>query len=79
MQYQEGYKNGHYRYPNATSHQELTGDFYGNDNGLCEQYDDCIFTIDLGSYQGHGSLLYYTDLLLNGGNTYLYIYSYQGY
>ena len=29
----------------------------GNDNGLCETDETCLFTPNIGSYQGHGSLV----------------------
>ncbi len=38
---------------NAT---EIIGDNIGNDNGLCESDETCLFTPNIGSYQGHGGL-----------------------
>lgn len=35
---------------------EIIGDAKGNENGLCESNEDCIFTPNLGAYQGHGLL-----------------------
>ena len=35
---------------NAT---ELAGDFSGNDNGLCESFEQCLYTPNIGAYQGH--------------------------
>ena len=34
---------------------ERLGDFIGNDNGFCESNETCIYTRNIGSYQGHGS------------------------
>ncbi len=39
---------------NATE-QMRDGD--GNDNGLCESGETCVFTPNLGAYQGHGALV----------------------
>ena len=36
---------------------EIMGDGIGNDNGLCETDETCLFTPNIGSYQGHGSLV----------------------
>lgn len=33
---------------------EILGDEIGNDNGLCESNEDCIYTPNFGSYQGTG-------------------------
>jgi parallel beta-helix repeat protein len=35
---------------------EISGDFRGNDNGLCESDEDCMETPNIGAYQGHGEL-----------------------
>ena len=32
-------------------------DLIGNDNGLCESGETCLYTPNLGSYQGHGALV----------------------
>jgi len=37
---------------------ELMFDGEGNDNGLCESYEDCLYTPNIGAYQGHGTLEY---------------------
>jgi len=29
----------------------------GNDNGLCESDETCLFMPNIGSYQGHGALV----------------------
>lgn len=36
---------------------EIMGDGMGNENGLCESNETCLFTPNIGSYQGHGSLV----------------------
>lgn len=36
---------------------EIIGDDIGNDNGLCESGENCLYTPNIGSYQGHGSLV----------------------
>ncbi len=36
---------------------EIMGDGIGNDNGLCESNETCLYTPNIGSYQGHGSLV----------------------
>jgi len=38
--------------PNA---QEVAGDSIGNDNYLCEAGETCLYTPNIGSYQGHGT------------------------
>jgi parallel beta-helix repeat protein len=38
--------------------REIIDDGLGNDDGLCEDGEDCIFTPNIGSYQGHGTLLF---------------------
>ena len=35
---------------------EIMGDEIGNDNGLCETDETCLYTPNIGSYQGHGTL-----------------------
>ncbi len=35
---------------------ELIGDSIGNENGICEKYENCIYSPNLGAYQGHGSI-----------------------
>ncbi len=32
------------------------GDDSGSDNGLCETDETCLYTPNIGSYQGHGDL-----------------------
>lgn len=36
---------------------EVVGDYVGNENGLCESGERCVFMPNLGAYQGHGPLL----------------------
>jgi parallel beta-helix repeat protein len=36
---------------------EVLMDDIGNDNGLCESNETCLYTPNIGSYQGHGSLV----------------------
>ena len=36
---------------------EISGDSIGNDNYLCESGETCLYTPNIGSYQGHGALL----------------------
>jgi len=35
---------------------EIMDDGIGNDNGLCETDETCLYTPNIGSYQGHGAL-----------------------
>ncbi len=35
---------------------ELMGDGIGDEDGLCESNEDCLFTPNIGHYQGHGDL-----------------------
>lgn len=35
---------------------EITGDALGNDNGLCEANEACVYTPNIGSYQGQAGL-----------------------
>ena len=36
---------------------EIMGDGIGNDNTLCESNETCLYTPNIGSYQGHGNLV----------------------
>jgi parallel beta-helix repeat protein len=36
---------------------EINDDGIGNDNSLCESGETCLFTPNMGSYQGHGDLI----------------------
>lgn len=35
---------------------EINGDGIGNDDGLCETSEDCIYTPNVGAYQGEGTI-----------------------
>ena len=48
---------------------EILDDGIGNDNGLCESGETCLFTPNNGSYQGHGALISagtFTDGVITG-------------
>lgn len=48
---------------------EIVGDYIGDDDGLCESNETCLFTPNSGSYQGHGNLVSagaFTDGTLTG-------------
>ncbi|MDX1960949.1 MAG: hypothetical protein SFU98_20435 [Leptospiraceae bacterium] len=36
---------------------EILNDGVGNENGLCEANEDCLLTPNIGSYQGHGTII----------------------
>lgn len=36
---------------------EILDDGIGNENGLCESNETCLYTPNIGSYQGHGNLI----------------------
>jgi hypothetical protein len=36
---------------------EILNDGIGNENGLCESGETCLYTPNIGSYQGHGNLI----------------------
>ncbi|MDH4275745.1 MAG: hypothetical protein OEW08_11965, partial [Gammaproteobacteria bacterium] len=36
---------------------EIFGDGVGNENGLCESNEVCLYTPNIGSYQGHGAII----------------------
>jgi hypothetical protein len=36
---------------------EVLADDIGNDNGLCESNETCLYTPNIGAYQGHGALV----------------------
>ncbi|MDX1959083.1 MAG: hypothetical protein SFU98_10960 [Leptospiraceae bacterium] len=36
---------------------EIFGDGVGNENGICESGEECIYTPNIGAYQGHGNLI----------------------
>ncbi len=46
--------------------QEIIGDNIGNDNGLCESGEACMYSANIGAYQGEGSIVgpcTFTDVL----------------
>ena len=48
---------------------EILDDNIGNNNGLCESDETCLYTPNIGSYQGHGNLISagtFTDGTLTG-------------
>ena len=53
---------------------EIMDDDVGDDDGLCEAAEHCIFTPNIGSYQGHGSL----EELTTVGDITLYNYEENG-
>lgn len=59
---------------------ELFDDDVGNDNGLCESHEDCLFTPNIGTYQGHGEPILVPDFYGAGtiNNVTLYTYQEQG-
>jgi hypothetical protein len=70
---------------------EVIGDGIGNENGFCESNEACIFTPNVGAYQGHGNLVSASTTVANtptcsdigtGGtitNVTLYKYENNGY
>ena len=46
---------------------EISGDGIGNDNVLCESGETCLFTPNMGAYQGDGALIS-TGTFDNTGN-----------
>ena len=36
---------------------EIIDDSIGNENGLCESNETCLYSPNLGGYQGHGNLI----------------------
>lgn len=37
---------------------EITDDFLGNNDGFCESNERCVWSPNIGAYQGHGDLVY---------------------
>jgi hypothetical protein len=70
---------------------EIIGDGIGNENGFCESNEACLFTPNIGAYQGHGNLVSASTTVANtptcsdigtGGsitNVTLYKYESNGY
>lgn len=47
---------------------EITGDMIGDDDGLCESNEACIYTPNIGAYQGHGDFTAHKcTFVQNGG------------
>lgn len=60
---------------------EIIGDEIGNDNGLCESSESCIYSPNPGAYQGHGDYRSKTCAFQNGtiSNVKMYAYPNNGY
>ena len=62
---------------------EIMNDGTGNENGLCESQEACLYTPNLGAYQGHGNLVELTGSAIGAGATMksitLYKYETNGY
>ena len=60
---------------------EIVGDEIGNDNGLCESSEACIYSPNPGAYQGHGDYRKRTCAFQNGtiSNVTMYAYPNNGY
>lgn len=58
---------------NAT---EILGDVIGDDDGLCESSEACIYTPNIGAYQGHGDFTTRTCAFQNGTVTGVTMYAY---
>jgi hypothetical protein len=60
-----------------TNAAEISGDGIGNDNGLCESNDACIYTPNFGAYQGEGDYTAAgTCLFQNGTVSGVQLYAY---
>jgi len=58
---------------------EIMGDAIGDDDGLCNSNESCLYTSNIGSYQGHGELVrsgVFEDSII-GGITGVRIYQYE--
>jgi hypothetical protein len=55
---------------------EIFEDGIGNDNGLCESNESCIYTPNIGAYQGEGSLQAISSSFTNGNITNVKLYQY---
>lgn len=60
---------------------EINGDDIGNDNTLCETGEECLYTPNIGSYQGHGNLIPAGSIGTGGTieNVKLWKYEFNGY
>lgn len=55
---------------------EISGDGIGNENTLCESGETCLYTPNIGSYQGHGPLVN-TGTFFNGTLTGITLLKYE--
>ncbi len=55
---------------------EIIGDEIGNDNGLCESNEACIYAPNIGAYQGEGDYTTKTCAFQNGTVTGVQLYAY---
>ena len=55
---------------------EIIGDELGNDNGLCESGEACIYAPNIGAYQGDGDYTTRTCVFQNGTVTGVQMYAY---
>lgn len=60
---------------------EIHGDGSGNDNTLCESGETCLYTPNIGAYQGHGTLVPAATIGAGGAveNVELLEYEFNGY
>ncbi|RME92229.1 MAG: right-handed parallel beta-helix repeat-containing protein [Candidatus Hydrogenedentota bacterium] len=56
---------------------EIYGDGIGNDDGLCNPSEECLYTPNIGAYQGHGNLVSASSYTFSGGRGHATIYKYQ--
>ncbi|HMZ61942.1 MAG TPA: hypothetical protein PL048_24435, partial [Leptospiraceae bacterium] len=56
---------------------ELIGDSVGNENGICEKYENCIYSPNLGAYQGHGSIVPAASCTSNISSAGINMYQFQ--
>ncbi|WP_455207854.1 right-handed parallel beta-helix repeat-containing protein, partial [Kaarinaea lacus] len=58
---------------------EILGDAIGNDDGLCESNEACIYTPNIASYQGEGNLISAGPFMdsMSGGLTGVILYQYE--
>ncbi len=60
--------------------QEILFDGIGNENGICESDEACLYTPNIGAYQGHGRLNFVSRISGSGiNNVDLYQYEFNGY
>ncbi|OGG93017.1 MAG: hypothetical protein A2527_13855 [Candidatus Lambdaproteobacteria bacterium RIFOXYD2_FULL_50_16] len=56
---------------------EIMEDGIGNENGLCESNEACVFTPNIGAYQGHGTLTEISGAFTDGTLTGIKLYQYS--